>query len=114
MRATVRPGGALRSSKFRTNDRPTCAKDSARPRPVSTITSMSFMNWSMSKKAETGAQALVRRFRASITDAPQLGWHPQLSCPKEASGALRWSAREANETPDPSGNQSRSGSILPS
>ena len=72
------------------------------------------MNCSMSKKADTGAQAFVRRLRASMAEAPQLGWQEQLSCPKEASGELMWSASDASDVPDPSGNQSRSGSILPS
>jgi hypothetical protein len=78
------------------------------------MTSMSFMNRSMLKNAETGAQAFVRRLRARITEAPQLGWQPQLSSPNGVSGPRRWSTSEAKETPEPSGNQSRRGSIRPS
>ena len=101
MRARVSPGGAFLSSKFRTKERPIWAKDRARPRPLSTITSMSFMNCSTSKKADTGAHSLVRRLRASIAEAPQLGWQEQLSCPNGASGELMWSASDANDTPRP-------------
>ena len=72
-RGIVSPLGAFDSSKLRIKERATWASETLRPRALSTITSTSFMNCSMSKNADTGAQSPVFLLRAKSAAAPQFG-----------------------------------------
>ena len=107
MPSGVRPAGAFFSSKLRRNESPSWVTVSVFPRAESTITSMSRKKRSRSKNDITVAHCPVREFATIIVAAPQLGWQPQLSWPKSASGPFMWSARAASAVAEPSGYQSR-------
>ena len=109
----VIPAGAFFSSKLRRNESPSWVSVSARPRAESTTTSRSRKKRSRSKNAVIGAQASVRVLCRIMVAAPQFGWQPQESWPKSASGPFRWSVSAAKAVAEPSGYQSRSGSMRP-
>src|ERR1051325_2549385 len=108
-----KPVGAFSALKFRMIAMPSCAYESLRPRAVSVITATSFMNCSELKNSNSDLNSPVCLFTTSNVKMPQFGWQLHDDQPQGASAPCNMSITLVNAEYDESGNQSRSGSILP-
>ena len=92
----VRPAGAFFSSKLRRNESPSWVTVSALPaRRVDDHVEVAEEALQVEERRDRSPTAWCRALATIIVAAPQLGWQPQLSWPKSASGPFMWSARAA-------------------
>src|SRR5262249_44548097 len=106
-----KPAGAFFESKFRMNDSATWVSVRSRPRAVSTMTLMSFMNWSRLKNCVMVDHSIVFRLATTRKLEPQFGWQEHESAaelgPSGPCSERMWSASALKAPMAPSGYQSR-------